>query len=83
VRRLGRWTDEEIEHFVADSLMLRYFRRVYPQLVPGDTTLLQWAHLIGVETPTVINHCVLALARSLWMTRGRELQVDSMAVEMS
>jgi hypothetical protein len=58
---LGHWTDEEIEHFVVYSLTLRHFCRVYPQLVPGDTILLQWAHLIGAETPAVLEDCVLAL----------------------
>jgi hypothetical protein len=79
---LCRWSGEEIEHFVADSLALHEFCRVYPQLIPGDTTSLCWAHLIGVEAPAVLNGGVIALVRSLRVTREGKLQVDSIVVEM-
>jgi transposase, IS5 family len=47
VKRLYGWSYAEVEHFVADSLVLRQFCRVYLQSVPDDTTLLRWANLIG------------------------------------
>jgi hypothetical protein len=40
-------------------------------------------HLIGAEAPAVLNDRVVALVRSLRVTRGRKLQVDSIVVEMS
>ena len=62
VKRLYRWSDDETEHFVTDTLALRKFCRVYPYPVPGDTTLLRQAHLIGAETPAPVNDRVAALA---------------------
>jgi IS5 family transposase len=81
VKRLYRWSYEETEHFVADSLVLRQFCRVYLAPVPDDTTVLRWANLIGPETLEALNERVVALARSLKVTRGRKLRVDSTVVE--
>lgn len=81
VKRLYRWSDEETEHFVADSLVLRQFCRVYLAAVPDDTTLRRWANLIGVETLAALNDRVVELAQALKVTRGRKLRVDSTVVE--
>jgi IS5 family transposase len=81
VKRLYHWSYEETEHFVADSLVLRQFCRVYLAPVPDDTTLLRWANLIGPETLAGLNDRVVELAQSLRVTRGRKLRVDSMVVE--
>jgi transposase, IS5 family len=81
VRRLYRWSYEETEHFVADSLVLRQFCRLYLEPVPDDTTLLRWANLIGAGTVAALNARVVELARSLKVTRGRKLRVDSTVVE--
>jgi IS5 family transposase len=81
VKRLYRWSYEETEHFVADSLVLRQFCRVYLHRVPDDTTLLRWANLIEPGTVERLNERVVALARSLQVTRGRKLRVDSTVVE--
>src|SRR5438093_7676292 len=62
VKRLYRWSYEETEHFVADSLVLRQFCRVYLAAVPDDTTLLRWANLIGAETIATLNDRVVELA---------------------
>jgi IS5 family transposase len=43
VKRLYRWSYEQTERFVGDSLVLRQFCRLYWQPVPDDTTLLRWA----------------------------------------
>jgi IS5 family transposase len=41
VKRLYRWSYEETEHFVADSLGLRQFCRIYLASVRDATTLLR------------------------------------------
>ena len=81
VKRLYQWSDEETEHFVSDSLVLRQFCRRYLQPVPDDTTLIRWAHLIGPDTVAALNDRAVALARSLQVTRGRKLRIDGTVVE--
>jgi transposase, IS5 family len=49
--------------------------------VPDDTTLLRWANLIEPATLAALNERVVELARSLQVTRGRKLRVDSTVVE--
>src|SRR5215472_16993315 len=77
VKRLYRWSYEETERLVSDSLSLRQFCRVYWEAVPDDTTLIRWAQLIGPATLQAVNDRVVALARPLKVTRGRKLRVDS------
>ncbi|MER3404788.1 MAG: ISNCY family transposase, partial [Chloroflexota bacterium] len=62
VKRLYRWSYEETEHFVGDSLILRQFCRVYLESVPDDTTLIRWAKLIGPKTLEQLNERVVQLA---------------------
>lgn len=81
VRRLYHWSYAETEHFVSDSLVLRQFCRVYLEPVPDDTTLIRWAGLVHPQTLERLNDRVVALARSLKVTRGRKLRVDSTVVE--
>jgi IS5 family transposase len=81
VMRLYGWSYEQAEYFVNDSLVLRQFCRVYLEKVPDDTTLIRWANTIGPETLEALNDRVVQLARSLKVTRGRELRVDTTAVE--
>src|SRR3954451_20503692 len=81
VMRLYRWSYEQVEYFVNDSLVLRQFCRVYLERVPDDTTLIRWANTIGPETVEKLNDRVVQLARSLKVTRGRKLRVDTTAVE--
>jgi len=81
VRRLYGWSYEQTEHFVADSLVLRQFCRIYLARVPDDTTLLRWANLIAPATLERLNARVVELARALRVTRGRKLRVDSTVVE--
>ena len=38
VMRLHDWSDEETEHFVGDSQVLRQSCRVYLEPMPNDTT---------------------------------------------
>jgi len=81
VMRLYGWSYEQAEYFVNDSLVLRQFCRVYLEKIPDDTTLIRWANTIGPETVQALNDRVVQLARSLKVTRGRKLRVDTTAVE--
>jgi transposase, IS5 family len=81
VMRLYGWSYEQAEYFVNDSLVLRQFCRVYLERVPDDTVLIRWASTIGPETLQALNDRVVQLARSLKVTRGRKLRVDTTAVE--
>jgi IS5 family transposase len=81
VMRLYGWSYEQAEYFVNDSLVLRQFCRVYLEPVPDDTTLIRWANAIGPETVQALNDRTVQLARSLKVTRGRKLRVDTTAVE--
>jgi IS5 family transposase len=81
VMRLYRWSYEQAEYFVNDSLVLRQFCRVSLEKVPDDTVLIRWANTLGPETRQALNGRVVQLARSLKVTRGRKLRVDTTAVE--
>src|SRR4051795_13194216 len=81
VMRLYGWSYEQAEYFVNDSLVLRQFCRVYLEKVPDDTVLIRWANTIGPEMLQALNDRVVQLARSLKVTRGRKLRVDTTAVE--
>jgi IS5 family transposase len=81
VMRLYSWSFAQAEYFVNDSLVLRQFCRVYLHRVPDDTTLIRWARLVGPETLQRLNDRAVQLARSLKVTRGRKLRVDTTAIE--
>jgi IS5 family transposase len=81
VMRLYSWSYEQVEYFVNDSLVLRQFCRLYLEKVPDDTVLIRPANTIGPETVQALNDRVVQLARSLKVTRGRKLRVDTTAVE--
>jgi transposase, IS5 family len=81
VKRLYCWSYAEAERFVGDSLVLRQFCRLYLERAPDDTTLIRWAQVIGPKTLGQVNERVVELARTLKVTRGRKLRVDSAVVE--
>ncbi|MFQ5794052.1 MAG: transposase [Candidatus Bipolaricaulia bacterium] len=81
LKHLQNWSYEELEHFVADSLVLRQFCRVYLNRVPDDTVLIRWANTIQPETLHQLHERVVQLARSVNVTRARKLRVDSTVVE--
>jgi IS5 family transposase len=81
VKHLYSWSYEETEHFVADSLVLRQFCRIYAERVPDDTTLLRWANLLQPETLHRLLEYVVLRARALRVTRGRKLRLDGTVVE--
>src|SRR5919206_3802703 len=81
IQHLYSWSYAETEHFVGDSLVLRQFCRLGLEPVPHATTLLRWANLIQPETLHRLLDRVTELARSLQVTRGRKLRIDSTVVE--
>ena len=81
VKRLYRWSYQQTEHFVSDSIVLRQFCRLYLEAAPDDTTLIRWANTIGERTLAALNDRAVELARSLKVTRGRKLRTDATVVE--
>ena len=49
VRQLYGWSYEQTEKRVEDSLVLRWFCRLYFESVPDDTTLIRWAGLVSCQ----------------------------------
>jgi IS5 family transposase len=50
VKHLYAWSYQETLERVSDSLVLRWFCRVYFQRVPDESTLIRWAHMLRPET---------------------------------
>ena len=80
VQHLYDWSYAQTEHFVGDSLVLRQFCRLGFDPVPHHTTLMRWANLLQPETMHQLLDRVTELARSLKVTRGRKLRIDSTVV---
>jgi transposase, IS5 family len=81
VKHLYVWSYQETEERVADSLVLRWFTRVYFHRVPDATTLLRWAQTIQPETLHHLNDRAAQLATQARVTRARKLRVDGTVVE--
>lgn len=81
VKRLYQFTYRQTEWHVGDSLVLRWFCRLYFNAVPDHTTLNRWALLIRPETLQAFNDRVTAIAVELKVTRGRKLRTDGTVVE--
>jgi IS5 family transposase len=81
VKHLYAWSYEETMERVADSLVLRWFCRVYFRRVPVATTLLRWAQTIQAETMHQLNDRAAQLAAQAHVTRARKLRVDGTVVE--
>src|SRR5437870_8679797 len=81
IQHLYDWSYAQTEHFVGDSLVLRQFCRLGLDPVPHHTTLMRWANLLQPETMHRLLDRVTELARSLKVTRGRKLRIDSTVVE--
>jgi IS5 family transposase len=83
VKRLYQFTYRRTEWHVGDSLVLRWFCRIYFNSVPDHTTLNRWALLIRPETLHAFNDRITAIATELKVTRGRKLRTDGTVVETS
>lgn len=81
VKHLYNWSYRETVQRVGDSLVLRWFCRVYFQRVPDATTLLRWARTIQPATLRDLNDRVVQLARQARLTSGRKVRIDGTVVE--
>ena len=81
IKHLYGWSYAQTEQWVADSLVLRDFCRIYWQAVPDDTTLIRWANLIQPATLHQLLDHIVTLACQLKVTRGRKLRTDGTVVE--
>src|SRR2546426_5226948 len=80
-KHLYQWSYKETEERVKDSLVLRWFCRVYFQRVPDETTLLRWLHTLRPETVHALNDRVVELAVQARVTKGRKLRLDGTCVQ--
>jgi IS5 family transposase len=80
IQHLYDWSYAQTEHFAGDSLVLRQFCRLGLTPMPHHTTLMRWANLLQPETMHRLLDRVTELARSLKVTRGRKLRIDSTVV---
>jgi transposase, IS5 family len=80
-KHLYQWSYRETEERVGDSLVLRWFCRVYFETVPDATTLLQWLRTLRPETLHALNDRVVQLARQAKVTKGRKLRLDATCVQ--
>lgn len=81
VKRLYRFSYAETEQHVRDSLILRWFCRIYFEPVFDHTNLNRWALLIRPETLHAFNDRLTTMATELKVTRGRKLRTDGTVVE--
>jgi transposase, IS5 family len=80
-KHLYQWSYRETEERVKDSLILRWFCRVYFEQVPDETTLLRWLHTLRPETLHALNDRVVQLAAQAKVTKGRKLRLDATCVQ--
>jgi IS5 family transposase len=83
VQHLYAWSYAETVERVADSLVLRWFCRVYFRRVPTKATLLRWAATIRPATLQDLVDRVTLLAKQARVTRARKLRIDSTCVQTS
>jgi IS5 family transposase len=74
---------EQTERFVADSITLRPFCRLYLQSVPDDTVLIRWANQLQPATLHRLLAHIVGIARQLKVPRGRKLRTDGPVVEVT
>jgi transposase, IS5 family len=81
VQHLYAWSYQETVERVADSLVLRWFCRVYFQRVPDKATLLRWAHTLRPPTLQALLDRAALLAQQAKVTRARKLRIESTCVQ--
>jgi IS5 family transposase len=81
VKHLYLWSFAETMQRVADSLVLRWFCRLYFRRAPDATTLLRWARIIRPTTLQALIDRVALLAKQAKITQARKLRVDATVVE--
>src|SRR5260370_6596427 len=80
VQHLFAWSYAETVERVADSLVLRWFCRVYFQCVPTKATLLRWAQTIRPATLQALTDRAALLAKRAKVTHARKLRIHSTSV---
>lgn len=80
VKRLYALSYEEVEKHVRDSLVLRWFCRVYFHPVFDHTNLIKWAQLIEPTTLHAFNERLTRIATELKLSRARKLRTDGTVV---
>jgi IS5 family transposase len=81
LKHLYGWSYQETEDRGDESLVLRWFCRLFWQATPDDTTLIRWARTIQPETLHQLNDRVVTLARQAKVTQGRKLRLDATCVQ--
>jgi IS5 family transposase len=81
VQHLYAWSYQETVERVADSLVLRWFSRVYFQRVPRQATLIRWAATMRPATLHTLVDRVTVLAKQARVTQARKLRLDSTCVQ--
>jgi IS5 family transposase len=81
LKHLFAWSYQETEDQVDESLVLRWFARLYWEPTPDDTTLIRWANTLHPETLHALNDRVVELARQARVTQGRKLRLDATCVQ--
>src|SRR5260221_3623075 len=81
VQHLYNWSYQETVERVADSLVLRWFCRVYFQRVPDKATLLRWAATVRPETLQALTDRAARLAKQAKVSGARKLRIDSTGVQ--
>jgi len=81
VKRLYGFSYAQTEQHVRDSLILRWFCRLYFNPVLDHSNLNKWALLIQPETLQAFNERVTELATAWQVTHGRKLRTDGTVVE--
>src|SRR2546423_15422102 len=81
LKHLFGWSYQETEDRVDESLVLRWFSRLFWEPTPDDTTLIRWANTLQPETLHALNDRVVELARQAKVTQGRKLRLDATCVQ--
>ena len=81
LKHLFGWSYQETEDRVDESLVLRWFSRLFWEPTPDDTTLIRWANTLQPETLHQLNDHVVELARQARVTQGRKLRLDATCVQ--
>src|SRR6266704_5464831 len=81
LKHLFGWSYQETEDRVDESLVLRWFSRLFWEPAPDDTTLIRWANTLQPETLHALNDRVVQLAVQAKVTKGRKLRLDATCVQ--
>src|SRR5260221_2965146 len=76
LKHLYGWSYQETEDRVDESLVMRWFCRLFWEPTPDDTTLIRWANTLHPETLHALNDRVLESARQARVTQGRKLRLE-------